>query len=95
LKGRNNNIMPSRPSRQSLVPVRHNVKPMALETAMLEPQVQHRWLLTTCIVGVAATLLVGGLTLGMFGQNAVPSDANAAVATGNIDPVTQSASGVS
>jgi murein DD-endopeptidase MepM/ murein hydrolase activator NlpD len=62
---------------------------MALETAMLEPQVQHRWLLTTCIVGVAATLLVGGLTLGMFGQNAVPSDANAA--TGNIDPIAPSA----
>jgi Peptidase family M23/Csd3 second domain len=90
LKGRsNNNMLPSRPSRQSLAPVRHSVKPMALETAMLEPQVQHRWLLTTCIVGVAATLLVGGLTLGMFGQNTVPADANAsAVSTAAIDPAT-------
>jgi murein DD-endopeptidase MepM/ murein hydrolase activator NlpD len=93
LKGNSTrNRPPLRPSRQSLVPVRHTIKPMALETAMLEPQVQHRWLLTSCIVGVAATLLVGGLTLGMFGQNTVPGDANAAAsATGAIDPATNEA----
>jgi murein DD-endopeptidase MepM/ murein hydrolase activator NlpD len=93
LKGNSTrNKLPQRPSRQSLVPVRHTIKPMALETAMLEPQVQHRWLLTSCIVGVAATLLVGGLTLGMFGQNTVPGDANAAAsATSAIDPATNEA----
>ena len=44
-----------------------------------EDPVDHRWLLTTCIAGIVGTLLVGGTALGLFGENAAPSDAYAAV----------------
>lgn len=42
--------------------------------------VHHRWLLTTCIAGVAGSIAIGGLVLGFFGENAAPRDAYAAVA---------------
>ncbi len=41
--------------------------------------VHHRWLLTTCIAGIFGTLVVGGAALGLFGENAAPRDANAAI----------------
>ncbi len=41
--------------------------------------VHHRWLLTTCIAGIVGTLVVGGAALGLFGENATPRDANAAI----------------
>ena len=41
--------------------------------------VHHRWLLTTCAAGIAGSLLVGGAVLSIFGQNAAPRDAFAAV----------------
>ena len=62
-----------------LVPVAQDIEPLDLETSFLQPETQHRWLLTTCIAGVAATLVVSGLALGLFGRNAIPQLANAAV----------------
>ena len=84
MKGKQNNSLPTRVSRPNLVrrgmvPVAHVLKPIALETAFLEPPVHHRWLLTTCIAGVAGTLIMGGLTLGLFGHNAAPPEAMAAI----------------
>ncbi|MCB1378250.1 MAG: M23 family metallopeptidase [Alphaproteobacteria bacterium] len=52
--------------------------------------VHHRWLLTTCVAGIAGTLLVGSAVLGIFGENAAPRDALAAIhkssLTGSISP---------
>jgi len=64
-----------------LVPLEQQVEAFDLNTSFLEEGTQHRWLLTTCIAGVAGTLLVGGLALGLFGHNAAPQLANAAVRT--------------
>jgi len=46
----------------------------------VEP-VHHRWLLTTCVAGIAGSLVIGSAVLGIFGENAVPRDANASVST--------------
>ena len=62
-----------------LIPLEQHVEAFDLNTSFLEEGTQHRWLLTTCIAGVAGTLLVGGLALGLFGHNASPQLANAAV----------------
>ena len=62
-----------------LIPVEREVEAFDLDTTFLEENTQHRWLLTTCVAGVAGTLLVGGLLLGLFGRNAQPLPANAAV----------------
>lgn len=67
-----------RAPRRSLVPIEQDFEAFDLETSFLEESQHHRWLLTTCIAGIAATLLVGGITLGIFGQNAVPERAIAA-----------------
>ena len=40
---------------------------------------QQRWLLTTCIAGIAGSLIVGSALLGIFGQNAAGTDAYASV----------------
>jgi murein DD-endopeptidase MepM/ murein hydrolase activator NlpD len=79
LTGHNKNRLPARPARQGLSTVARNVKPIALETGFLEEPVHHRWLLTTCLAGAAATLVVGGVMLGLFGHNAAPPVANAAI----------------
>jgi murein DD-endopeptidase MepM/ murein hydrolase activator NlpD len=68
-----------RASRASIVPIDRQFEAIELETSYLEDSNRHRWLLTTCLAGIAATLLVGGLTLGIFGQNSLPQGANAAV----------------
>ena len=39
----------------------------------------HRWLLTTCVAGIAGSLVIGSAVLGIFGENAAPRDAFAAV----------------
>lgn len=39
----------------------------------------HRWLLTTCVAGIAGSLVIGSAVLGIFGENAAPRDAYAAV----------------
>jgi murein DD-endopeptidase MepM/ murein hydrolase activator NlpD len=62
-----------------MAPVAQDLHPIALETAFLEEPVHHRWLLTTCLAGTAATLIVGGVMLGLFGHNAAPLQANAAI----------------
>ena len=46
--------------------------------------VHHRWLLTTCVTGIAGSLVIGSAVLGIFGENAVPRDAYAAVHTASI-----------
>ncbi len=56
-----------------------DLQPIQLETGFLEEPVHHRWLLTTCLAGAAATLVVGGVMLGLFGHNAAPRQANAAI----------------
>ncbi len=89
LKATHHSRVPQRVvNRQGLAPITRQLKPIQLETAFLEEPVQHRWLLTTCIVGIAGTLLLGGVTLGFFGQNSVPVDAHAAAAelTGDVSP---------
>jgi murein DD-endopeptidase MepM/ murein hydrolase activator NlpD len=59
--------------------VQHPVKPIRLETAYLDEPHHHRWLMTTCIAGVVASLLFGGVALGLFGHNAAPIEAQASV----------------
>ncbi|WP_146256202.1 M23 family metallopeptidase [Aestuariivirga litoralis] len=39
----------------------------------------HRWLLTTCVAGIAGSLIIGSAVLGIFGENAAPRDAYASV----------------
>ena len=39
----------------------------------------HRWLLTTCVAGIAGSLVIGSAVLGVFKENAAPRDAFAAV----------------
>ncbi len=41
--------------------------------------VHHRWLLTTCVAGIAGSLVIGSAVLGIFGENAAPRDAFASV----------------
>jgi len=71
--------LPVRAPRQGLQPIPQELEPLELDTSFLEEANHHRWLLTTCIAGIAATLLIGGITLGIFGQTAVPLGANAAI----------------
>lgn len=78
-KGQNNSKLPARPKRPGLMPVAQNINPIRLETGFLEEPAHHKWLLTTCLAGAAATIIVGSVMLGLFGQNAAPLPANAAV----------------
>jgi murein DD-endopeptidase MepM/ murein hydrolase activator NlpD len=83
-QGEKTRLMPRpRAARPSLVPVHQQFESIDLETSYLEESNHHRWLLTTCIAGIAATLLIGGVTLGIFGQTAVPLEANAAIQSVN------------
>lgn len=41
--------------------------------------VHHRWLLTTCVAGIAGSLVIGSAVLGIFGENAAPRDAFASI----------------
>lgn len=52
--------------------------PFEVETA------HHRWLLTTCVAGIAGSLVIGSAVLGIFGENAAPRDAYAAVEKASI-----------
>jgi murein DD-endopeptidase MepM/ murein hydrolase activator NlpD len=65
--------------RSRLVPIRHQPRPIALETSYLDEEPHHRWMLSTCLAGIAATIVVGGALLGIFGENAAPREAQAAV----------------
>lgn len=44
----------------------------------------HRWLLTTCVAGIAGSLVIGSAVLGIFGENAAPRDAYASVEKASI-----------
>jgi murein DD-endopeptidase MepM/ murein hydrolase activator NlpD len=68
-----------KPALTHLVPVSKHIKPIDLETSFLESSPHHRWLLTSCIVGITGTLIIGGAVLGLFGRNASPPAAIAAV----------------
>ena len=82
LKGQQHNPkLPVRPNRAALSPIAQDIRPIQLETGFLEEPVHHRWLLTTCLAGAAATLVVGGVMLGLFGHNAAPLQANAAISS--------------
>ncbi|MGA8513755.1 MAG: peptidoglycan DD-metalloendopeptidase family protein [Burkholderiaceae bacterium] len=54
-----------------------------LESGLNDPfhdePVHHRWLLTTCVAGIVGTIVIGGVALGLFGENAAPRDAYAAI----------------
>ncbi len=78
-KGHSNSKLPARPRRSSLSPIAQNISPIELETGFLEEPAHHKWLLTTCLAGTAATLIVGSAMLGLFGHNASPPQANAAI----------------
>ena len=49
----------------------------------VEPE-HHRWLLTTCVAGIAGSLVIGSAVLGIFGENAVPRDAFGAISTAEL-----------
>ncbi len=69
------------------VPTVSSVRPISLETSFLEEPPHQRWLLTTCVAGIACSLLVGGTILGLFGENAVPPEALAAVHVGTTQEI--------
>jgi murein DD-endopeptidase MepM/ murein hydrolase activator NlpD len=69
------------PAQAQLAPIAKEFAPIDLETSFLEESAQHRWLLTSCIAGVTGTLIIGGAVLGLFGHNASPPQAVAAVQT--------------
>lgn len=82
-------VLNDRVERQFRVPVRssvHRRPPHAQKAASsdldhpfdVEP-VHHRWLLTTCVAGIAGSLVIGSAVLGIFGENAAPRDAFASV----------------
>ena len=73
--------MVSRPETYVPAPRKADVAAFDLETSFLEGDTNQRWLLTSCIAGIAGTLIVGGTMLGLFGQSARPTDASAAVQT--------------
>jgi murein DD-endopeptidase MepM/ murein hydrolase activator NlpD len=61
------------------MPIAKEFDPINLDASFLEDTTQHRWLLTSCIAGIAGTLIVGGAVLGLFGRNASPLPAEASV----------------
>jgi murein DD-endopeptidase MepM/ murein hydrolase activator NlpD len=69
------------------LPIPASVRPIKLETSFLEEPPNHRWLLTTCIAGIACGLLVGGTILGLFGENAVPPEALASVEPATLEQI--------
>ncbi len=64
--------------RNRLVPTKYQPRSIQLDTTYLDAP-HHRWMLSTCLAGIAATLVVGGALLGIFGENAAPREAQAAV----------------
>ena len=68
-----------RPETFVSLPKKADVAAFDLETSFLEEGTNQRWLLTSCIAGIAGTLIVGSSMLGLFGHNIRPTDASAAV----------------
>jgi murein DD-endopeptidase MepM/ murein hydrolase activator NlpD len=77
---RQNRQLIQQPTSGRTLPLAKEFQSIDLETSFLEDEAQHRWLLTSCIAGVTGTLIVGSVVLGLFGRNASPPDANAAIA---------------
>jgi murein DD-endopeptidase MepM/ murein hydrolase activator NlpD len=73
-------------------PIHVAPRAIKLETSFLEEPPHHRWLLTTCIAGIACSLIVGGTILGLFGENAVPPVAQASIQTATTHDIPQSPS---
>jgi murein DD-endopeptidase MepM/ murein hydrolase activator NlpD len=81
--------LPSRPTPRVATAPRAAAVPRALPApaAIAEPApdpfrvepAHHRWLLTTCVAGIAGSLVIGSAVLGIFGENAAPRDAYASV----------------
>ncbi len=76
---RKNRQLVSRPESYVPAAIKSDVAAFDLETSFLEEGVNQRWLLTSCIAGIAGTLIIGGTMLGLFGHNARLTDAVAAV----------------
>ncbi len=78
---------PARPAKlhvkHRLVPVKHAPRPIDLEMSHLDDAPHHRWMLTTCIAGIAATLMIGGLILG---HNTAPPPAYASAGENQLPP---------
>lgn len=72
--------MIQQPASRRLAPLAREFHPIDLETSFLENDTHHRWLLTSCIAGITGSLIIGSVVLGLFGHNATPPDANAAIA---------------
>jgi murein DD-endopeptidase MepM/ murein hydrolase activator NlpD len=70
-------------ARHQLVPLVKEFDPIDLDASFLEDSTQHRWLLTSCIAGITGTLIIGGAVLGLFGRNASPPTASAAIQSSN------------
>jgi murein DD-endopeptidase MepM/ murein hydrolase activator NlpD len=75
-----------KPQYRLVQPVRAQRPPVfidKLESGLNDPfhdePVHHRWLLTTCVAGIVGTIVIGGIALGLFGENAAPRDAYAAI----------------
>ncbi len=64
--------------RKRLVPTKYQPRSIQLDTSYLDAP-HHRWMMSTCIAGIAATLVIGGALLGIFGENAAPREAQAAI----------------
>ncbi len=67
------------PIRGRNIPVAQELRAFDLNVTDIEQSPPSRWLLTTCIAGIAATLIVGGGLLDIFSHNVTPKYAEAAV----------------
>jgi murein DD-endopeptidase MepM/ murein hydrolase activator NlpD len=61
------------------------VKPASIENidpfdGSRDEEPASRWMLTTCIAGIAGSVMVGAALLGLFGENAAPNGAFASIA---------------
>ncbi len=63
---------------KALLPAPAQVAEPSPDPFEVEPA-HHRWLLTTCVAGIAGSLVIGSAVLGIFGENAAPRDAYASV----------------
>jgi murein DD-endopeptidase MepM/ murein hydrolase activator NlpD len=70
--------LPSKLPPRAALPAPAVVTEPAPDPFQVEPA-HHRWLLTTCVAGIAGSLVIGSAVLGIFGENAAPRDAYASV----------------
>jgi murein DD-endopeptidase MepM/ murein hydrolase activator NlpD len=86
------NYLPYRkpePVRVQRPPVFASLDDSDVEDPFIDEPVHHRWLLTTCIAGIVGSIAVGGAALGLFGENAAPRDAYAAIDKAGLTHVTR------